>query len=183
MEQWAHEYPGLDVSAWAITLRIGRIADFIHYNARSYEQYGLNRYGVETLIALLRSPKQRLSPSQLSDTLLASSATMTSRLDRLQSEGLITRRHDRVDRRSIVVQLTPKGRELADRILKDVLARRNKQVEALTEEEKTTLSSLLRKLLMSLESQAAAENKPAGKTLKLRRAAEEAQSHTQTPVG
>src|SRR5690606_9319545 len=101
-----------------------------------------------------RAPSQQLSPTQLCDALLANSATMTGRLDKLEGEGLVRRRHDETDRRGVVVQMTAKGRRVADRILAEVLERRNSQVAALTDSEKSTLSALLRKLLESLEQQA-----------------------------
>jgi DNA-binding MarR family transcriptional regulator len=151
MEAWGTVRPDLDLSSWAITLRIGRIASHVRYQERLYEPFGLNRGGVETLFALRRSPKHRLSPTQLSETMLATSATVTARLDKLQEEGLITRRHDTKDRRGIIVQLTPKGKELADRIVESVVARRSEQMEVLTDREKAVLTPLLRKLLEHFE--------------------------------
>jgi DNA-binding MarR family transcriptional regulator len=152
MEAWGSVRPDLDLSAWAITLRIGRIASHVRYQERLYEPFGLNRGGVETLFALRRSPKHRASPTQLGETMLATSATVTARLDKLQDEGLITRRHDTKDRRGIIVQLTPKGLELADRIVESVVARRSEQMEVLTAQEKAVLTPLLRKLLEHFEA-------------------------------
>jgi DNA-binding MarR family transcriptional regulator len=152
MEAWGSVRPDLDLSSWAITLRIGRIASHVRYQERLYEPFGLNRGGVETLFALRRSPKHRASPTQLGETMLATSATVTARLDKLQEEGLITRRHDTKDRRGIIVQLTAKGLELADRIVDSVVARRSEQMEVLSEKEKAELTPLLRKLLEHFEA-------------------------------
>jgi DNA-binding MarR family transcriptional regulator len=152
MEAWGTVRPDLDLSSWAITLRIGRIASHVRYQERLYEPFGLNRGGVETLFALRRSPKHRASPTQLGETMLATSATVTARLDKLQDEGLITRRHDTKDRRGIIVQLTPKGLELADRIVESVVARRSEQMEVLSAKEKAELTPLLRKLLEHFEA-------------------------------
>jgi DNA-binding MarR family transcriptional regulator len=152
MEAWGRLRPDLDLSSWAITLRIGRIASHVRYQERLYEPFGLTRGGVETLFALRRSPKYRASPTQLSETMLATSATVTARLDKLQDEGLITRRHDTKDRRGIIVQLTARGLELADRILESVVARRTEQMEVLSAKEKAELTPLLRKLLEHFEA-------------------------------
>ena len=152
MVAWGGVRPDLDQSSWAITLRIGRIASHVRYQERLYEPFGLNRGGVETLFALRRSRNHRLSPTQLGETMLATSATVTARLDKLQDEGLITRRHDTRDRRGIIVQLTPKGRELADRIVESVVERRSEQMAILTAREKADLTVLLRKLLEHFES-------------------------------
>jgi DNA-binding MarR family transcriptional regulator len=151
LEAWAGVRPDLDLSAWAITLRIGRIASHVQYQERMYEPFDLNRGGVETLFALRRSQNMRLSPTQLCNTTLATSATVTARLDKLQDAGLITRRHATKDRRGIIVQLTPKGKELADRIVESVIERRSDQISVLTASEKATLTPLLRKLLEHFE--------------------------------
>ncbi len=154
IEGWGRVRPDLDVAAWAITQRIGRIAKHIQYQERLYEPFGLNRGGVETIFALRRAPNHKLSPTQLCDSTLATSATVTARLDKLQDEGLITRRHDTKDRRGIIVQLTPKGRDMADRIVESVVERRSSQMDVLSTDEKATLTVLLRKLLEHFEATA-----------------------------
>jgi DNA-binding MarR family transcriptional regulator len=166
IEGWGRVRPDLDVSAWAITQRIGRIAKHIQYQERLYEPFGLNRGGVETIFALRRAPNHKLSPTQLCDATLATSATVTARLDKLQDEGLITRRHDTKDRRGIIVQLTPRGRELADRIVESVVQRRSSQMTVLSAEEKASLTVLLRKLLENFEATAGElqDDEPPAKT-------------------
>jgi DNA-binding MarR family transcriptional regulator len=42
--------------------------------------------------------------------------TLTSLLDRLEGRGLLVRRPSRDDRRALVVELTPAGRDVADRV-------------------------------------------------------------------
>lgn len=49
----------------------------------------------------------------------ASPSATTGLLDRLEAEGLIHRAHDALDRRQILVSLTPTGRRLADRLRSD----------------------------------------------------------------
>ena len=67
------------------------------------------------LFTLRRSgPPYRLAPAKLSESLLVSSGTLTSRLDRLEAKGLIERVPHPSDRRSVEVQLTPRAREIAD---------------------------------------------------------------------
>jgi DNA-binding MarR family transcriptional regulator len=152
LEGWARVRPDLDTSAWEVTLRIGRIASHVQFQERLYEQFGLNRGGTLTLFALRRSPNHKLSPTQLGETTMATSATVTARLDKLQEQGLITRRHDMKDRRGIIVQLTPKGREVADRLVEAVVERRTRQMEMLSPKEKVDLTLLLRKVLEHFEA-------------------------------
>jgi DNA-binding MarR family transcriptional regulator len=152
IEDWGLVRPDLDLSSWAVTLRIGRLAGYLRFSERMYEPFGINRGGVEILFALRRSEDHRLSPTQIGDTTLATSATVTARLDKLQADGLITRSHDTRDRRGIIVQLTPRGLELVDRIVNSVIERRADQLAVLSAREKATLESLLRKLLEHYES-------------------------------
>jgi DNA-binding MarR family transcriptional regulator len=152
LEAWARVRPDLDLSAWAITLRIGRIASHVQFQEKLYEPFGLNRGGTLTLFALRRSPNHKLSPTQLGETTMATSATVTARLDKLQEQGLITRRHDTKDRRGIIVQLTPKGREVADQLVEVVVAQRTHQMEMLSPKERADLTTLLRKVLEHFEA-------------------------------
>ena len=155
LQGWARVRPDLNLSAWELTLRIGRIASHVQYQERLYEPFGVNRGGTLTLFALRRSPNHKLSPTQLGEATMATSATITARLDKLQEQGLVTRRHDQKDRRGIIVQLTPKGREVADRLVEAVVERRTHQMAMLSPKEKADLNLLLRKVLEHFEAKSA----------------------------
>ena len=72
-----------------------------------------------------------LSPTQLFSTLMITSGTMTHRLKALEKRGLISRQPNPEDARSMLVALTPAGRELID-----------KAVESHVENERQLLSGL-----------------------------------------
>ena len=63
-------------------------------------------------------------PSEISNMMHVSSARVAATLNSLESKGLITRRIDFSDRRRILVELTPNGKEEAEKhfqmILKNV---------------------------------------------------------------
>ena len=63
-----------------------------------------------------RSPRHRTSPSRICEVLGRSTGGMTLTLDRLESEGWITRAPDPGDRRRVVVGLTPDGLALSTRL-------------------------------------------------------------------
>ena len=114
--QWEGERPDLDLRAMATIgrlLALGR-----HLDAALGElaaEYGIQPADADILFTLRRSgPPYRLTPSALSDSLLVSSGTMTSRLDRLERGGLIERVPHASDRRSMEVALTDRARELVD---------------------------------------------------------------------
>jgi DNA-binding MarR family transcriptional regulator len=76
---------------------------------------------------------------------------MTSRLDKLEQAGLIKRLPDPADRRALLVELTPEGRELVERVMTSLLVLRADQLHAMPASEQTQLIDLLRKLSLSLE--------------------------------
>ena len=59
-------------------------------------------------------PAPRRTPSELAETLLLTTGSMTVRLNRLQRAGLIERLPNPRDGRGVLVRLTPVGKELAD---------------------------------------------------------------------
>ncbi len=62
----------------------------------------------------LYSAKEPLTPSTLAALLLLETHSVSGALNRLESRGLITRGRTRKDRRTVLVSLTPAGREAAE---------------------------------------------------------------------
>jgi DNA-binding MarR family transcriptional regulator len=152
--QWAGVRPDLDTSPIAVIARLGRATAYTEagINAR-LNQFGLTRETWDVLASLRRTgPPHRLSPTQLYQALMRSSGAMTHRLTSIERAGLIKRRADPDDGRSVLVELTDDGVALVDRVAPEHLANEQKLLAALTEEERRTLAELLRKLLRSYEA-------------------------------
>jgi DNA-binding MarR family transcriptional regulator len=79
---------------------------------------------------------------------------MTGQADRLANAGLIVRRPDPDDRRTVLVSLTPEGQGAAEDALTAYLGAGEQALSVLTSEERETLAEILRKLLMGLEGPA-----------------------------
>ena len=73
-------------------------------------------------LAVIEGAAEPLTPSEISDRTLISSATMTSTLDRLERQGLVRRLPNPEDRRSVLVEVTEAGRDLCDRFLPGINA-------------------------------------------------------------
>ena len=67
---------------------------------------------------------------------------MTNRLDHLESRGLVRRRPDLADARSVRVQLTAAGRKRVDAALADLVEREHAILGILDGPERTVLSGL-----------------------------------------
>jgi DNA-binding MarR family transcriptional regulator len=91
-----------------------------------------------------------LTPTELMDQTMVTSGAVTKRLDRLEGAGLVERRVSDGDRRSRIVVLTEKGRELIDRAAPEHFANEARLLEPLSAGERATLARLLGKLGESL---------------------------------
>jgi DNA-binding MarR family transcriptional regulator len=153
LHAWQAALPGLDVSPIGIFGRITRIDRYQAAALRDvYRRHKLGPGEYDVLAALRRSgPGYRLTPTDLYRTVLVTSATMTERLDRLQSRNLIRRRPVTRDRRSVVAELTPDGRALIDNAITDVLAIESGLLQGLSEQDRAALAELLAKLAAILE--------------------------------
>jgi DNA-binding MarR family transcriptional regulator len=119
---------------------------------RVFAEHGLSRGSWDVLASLRRvGPPYRRSPTELYQSLMRTSGAMTNRLQRLERAGLIRRLEAPDDRRSVLVELTAKGRRLVDEIAAEHLANERVLLASLTVAEQTQLADLLRKLLLAFE--------------------------------
>lgn len=151
--QWEAEIPGLDLLPMEV---LGRLAEATHL-ARStfllpvFTEFGLKPGEFDVLMTLRRSgAPYALTPTDLYNTTMITSGGMTARLDRLEKAGLIVRKPHETDRRAVQIALTPKGKELIDRMLPVHLAAQKKAVAGLDEAEQRSLADLLKKLIAGL---------------------------------
>lgn len=153
LEEWQQESPELDPSPVAIIGRILRIARFLEKNRENIlAEYGLNLWSFDVLATLRRQGYPfRLKPTELYNLLMLSSGAMTNRIDRLEQEHIVTRIRDPEDRRSVMVQLTPKGIELADRVMPILFAKEKQLLARFSTDDTQQLIPLLRQLLILLE--------------------------------
>jgi DNA-binding MarR family transcriptional regulator len=114
-------------------------------------EHGLSHPDWQVLTSLRLDPTHRSSPGALAADLELSSGAMTSRLDRLEKEGLVKRLPAPDDRRGIVVELTEKGREAWDTAASVQGRKEAFFASALSKDELLQLNALLRKLMLAFE--------------------------------
>lgn len=104
------------------------------------------------LSALRRSGKPyQLSPGQLVHETLVTSGTMTNRVDRLVTRGLVERSPDPEDRRGVQVRLTSAGRKAVDGALDALLTHEKGFLAGLSGSEASALTDALRKLSLPFD--------------------------------
>lgn len=155
VERWSALDSQLDFQPYLVTGRISRIATHLARRQEDvFGRYGLNRGEVGVLSALRTAgPPHQLSPTRLVKGLMLSSAGMTSRLDRLEQRGLVSRASDPNDRRGILVQLTPRGLAMVDLVVAANTREEKELIAGLTPGEVGSLAGLLQKVLSRLEDE------------------------------
>lgn len=155
--QWRQELPDVDTIGMSILGR-ARLATIIARGPieRVFERYGLDTGEFDVLATLLRagSPYQ-LRPTELFKSLMISSGGLTDRLSRLERAGLIERRPSESDARSLLVELTKKGRELTERAFREDMEIEAQLLHGLSIEEREQLAALLVRLVRTVQEQAA----------------------------
>jgi DNA-binding MarR family transcriptional regulator len=130
-----------------INRRIKRMHD------ETLDQLGLTMSDWHVLTALRwGGERHRRKAGELARRADLTSGAMTSRLDALEKEGLVRRLRDPDDRRSVLVELTDKGREKHEQTMGIQAQKEALLAEALTEREKEQLNSLLRRVMITLEA-------------------------------
>ncbi len=170
---WARERPDLDIAPLEVLSRVSRLARHLDRGRRSaFARSGLEGWEFDVLAALRRAgAPYELSPGRLLTQTLVTSGTMTNRIDRLASRGLVARRPDPTDRRGVQVRLTPAGREAVDdrrgvqvrltpagreavdAALEALLGHERELLRGLSPRERARTAGLLRRLLVSFDNE------------------------------
>lgn len=151
--QWAKERPDLDVSPMGLIGRTTRLANYLRKAiGETFAEFGLQPGEFDVLATLRRSgTPYQLSPTDLFRSMMVSSGTMTNRIDRLETAGLVERMPDERDRRGTLIHLTDKGFDLIEAAVTAHVANEHRLLTVLNKAEQENLSKLLRKLLISFE--------------------------------
>ena len=151
---WQAERPDLDVAPLHVLSRVSRLAKHLDRARRAaFAAHGLEPWEFDVLSALRRQgPPYRLSPGALLRATLVTSGTMTNRIARLASGGLVSRQPDPQDKRGVFVVLTDRGRQAADAALADLLLSERALLAGLDEDQRDELARLLRTLLTPFDA-------------------------------
>ena len=152
---WARERPDLDVRPLEVLSRVTRLARHVdRARGSAFAAHDLEGWEFDVLAALRRAGRPyMLSPGTLVAQTLVTSGTMTNRIDRLESRGLVTRQPDPNDRRGVRVRLTTRGKEAVDSALADLLESEQELLASLSTRQTDQLSGLLRSLVVPFETE------------------------------
>lgn len=156
---WRAARPDLDVTPLEVVNRLLRVRRHIDGEIEAVlAEHGLGAASFAVLATLARlGETEGISQRRLADELALTSGTISVRIDRLVSQGLVERRADPEDRRNSLIALTEEGRTLLEAAIPAHLANQRRLVAALSPGELDTLAALLRRLLLEFEG-----DRPAG---------------------
>ena len=137
----------------AVLVRMTRLTRYLRRASQeSIQQAGLQDYEYATLHQLMvRDTPGHASPSELAADLGISGAGMTGRLDALERSGWIERHASVDDRRRIDIKVTKSGAEIWRKAMTLREQVDDSLTSALTDEEKSTLAGLLKKMAIKLD--------------------------------
>lgn len=148
----AERWPEIDPVVEAVVNRIAKIDRYVDRAAAdTLEAFGLT---LGEMKALLHLNHGRQTHGELTRQMLVSTGTMTNRLDKLEKAGLVVRHPDPKDRRGVIVEITPEGRDVLDHYIAVQAKRERELMSAMPDEDRAELGRLLRKLLASVEDRA-----------------------------
>jgi DNA-binding MarR family transcriptional regulator len=149
VEAWRRERSDLELGPVEVFSRISRLARHLDRARRqAFTDHGIEPWEFDVLAALRRAGEPyELSPGRLLRETLVTSGTMTNRVDRLATRGLVERLPDPHDRRGVLVRLSAEGKAAVDGAFEELLAAEHALLADLDPADRTRLADLLRTLL------------------------------------
>jgi DNA-binding MarR family transcriptional regulator len=154
VEAWQRERSDLDLRPMEVLSRVSRLSHHLDRARRqAFTEHGIESWEFDVLAALRRAgAPYELSPGRLIKETLVTSGTMTNRVDRLVTRGLVERLPDPHDRRGVLVRLTDEGRTTVDGALSGLLLRERELLAGLNVTDQKRLAHLLRSLVVPFET-------------------------------
>jgi len=121
-------------------------------------QFGLSRPRLHVLAFLNRAGNE-VRMTDIGNWLGVTKAHVTRLVDGLESDGLVVRSASRNDRRTILVHITPSGRQRLDSALPQHLSHLHALLDDLSENEKQALIHLLARARDSMLSATGAQDR------------------------
>lgn len=132
--EWDESLPNQDFSTLGVVARTQLLAKLLTDGTEAaLEDMGLKHWGCGVLSAPRRQGRSyQMNATERADASTLTSGTITTRADGLKGHGLVWHRASPADRRAVLIELTPEGRELIDRAVGPRLHSANRQLECLS---------------------------------------------------
>jgi DNA-binding MarR family transcriptional regulator len=145
---WSAAMPDVDTRGLSVLGRARRVTQRAQLAAEPIlAQHGIDGGGYDVLATLrAEPPPHRMRPTELYRALGISSGGLTARLNKLEVARMIRRPAASNDKRSVFVELSPKGRGLIEQAFRAEMTLQAGLLAGLADKEQWVLSTLLKKL-------------------------------------
>ena len=146
---WSQRLPDVDVTPLEVMSRLRRVSlRLARIRSGAFATAGLASWEFDVLAALRRSEApHELSPAQLIQRTMISSAAMTNRIAHLVESGYVERGSNPRDGRGVLVRLTEDGRVRVDAAMTELIRREALALSVLSAEDVAALAAALRPLM------------------------------------
>lgn len=151
LEQWSDERPELDTASLGVVIRVTSLnRAFLRQATEALAPLDLELFEYDVLSALRRQGRPYALPATgIARETGLSSGAMTNRIDKLESRGLVIRKGDKGDRRTVIVSLTAAGKRAIDDAIQLRLEAADESLRGLSSRERNELARLLRKVRLT----------------------------------
>lgn len=152
MAAMAERYPDIDSSAMFPYLHFLRTsAELVQYVDKMLGAHGMAMGRMSVMMTLHIDPAGTSTPGQIAERCGVTAATITRLVDGLLADGLVERTADAVDRRSLRVTITDKGRAQMEQLLPPHFRNIAELFSVFTKAERKEMARLLEKLFGQLD--------------------------------
>ncbi len=154
IHRMASRYPEIDIPSVEACLAFLDTSTAFYDAVDHYlAHHRLSRGKFTLLMQLVEADENGLLPSEFAERAGVARASVTSLLDGLERDKLVTRQPHPEDRRMLTIHMTDKGRELMNGILPQHFVWIKEWMENLSHREKQTFIKLLAKLRSGISEQ------------------------------
>jgi DNA-binding MarR family transcriptional regulator len=148
---WNERMPDVDASAvplCTMTVVLGRQMELFLESLVKPKGYQLSEYRL--LVSLLTHGLDGLTPAQLNEVLMLTSAGITKSIARIEERGLVQRQPNPGDSRSVLIRLTARGDAEIRALCAHVASEQRKKLAWLSPEERDAALTGIRVLLQAV---------------------------------
>ena len=113
------------------------------------ERFGL--IGVKWKIIVILSIKEGVTQKQIADMAFVEAPTLVPVIDKMETEGYVTRESDPKDRRNNLIFMTKKSKEIVDPIIDCILEIRNMGLDKISNKDMETAKKVLSQIMANTE--------------------------------
>lgn len=153
VEDLGRLHPDISVAHKEVAARLLRLSDVVErYYDSICERFDVSLSGMGVLTALARSAPRELTLAELNRDILVTSGGITFVAARLERQGLLSKRSNPADGRAVLVQLTRKGRKVANELIDAIAHADTAALGAFDANELSAINSVLTSLQNRFET-------------------------------